>query len=158
MAHLSPQEFDYGKLTPQQLYTVTTRPKDQKGDHACGLQEVEDLVPMPPEISIYSDSGWDSSDPNVLFEECNYNEGQSSNILHGARASNLNIYTAPTALHIDYAPERPELMRITVTLYIIVPRHLSLHRIILLIFPKSEPGQLQTIYATAWKIKKYIIC
>ena len=26
-----------------------------------------------------------------------------------------------------------------------------------LIFPKSEPGQLQTIYATAWKITKIVI-
>ena len=34
---------------------------------------------IPPEISIYSDSGWDSSEPNVILEECNYNEGQSSN-------------------------------------------------------------------------------
>ena len=49
------------------------------------------------------------------------------------------------------------LMRITVTLYQIVPRHLILQRIVLLIFPKSEPGQLQKIYATAWKIKKNII-
>jgi hypothetical protein len=49
------------------------------------------------------------------------------------------------------------LMRITVTLYQIAPRHLILQRIVLLIFPKSEPGQLQTIYATAWKIKKGII-
>jgi hypothetical protein len=45
---------------------------------------------IPPEISIYSDSGWDSSEPNVLLEECNYNEGQSSNIPHDARASILN--------------------------------------------------------------------
>jgi hypothetical protein len=38
---------------------------------------------IPPELSIYSDSGWDSSEPNVLLEECNYNEGQStSNIPH----------------------------------------------------------------------------
>ena len=44
-------------------------------------------------------------------------------------------------------------MRITVTLlYRIVPRHLILQRIFLLIFPKSEPGQLQKLYATAWKI------
>ena len=43
--------------------------------------------------------------------------------------------------------------------YQIVPRYLILQRIVLLnlIFPKSEPGQLQTIYATAWKIKKDII-
>ena len=34
---------------------------------------------IPPEISIYSDSGWNSSEPNALLEECNYNEGQSSN-------------------------------------------------------------------------------
>jgi hypothetical protein len=45
---------------------------------------------IPPEISIYSDSGWDSSEPNVLLEECNYNEKQSSNIPHDARASVLN--------------------------------------------------------------------
>ena len=45
---------------------------------------------IPPEISIYSDSGWDSSEPNVRLEECNYNEGQSSIIPHDARASNLN--------------------------------------------------------------------
>ena len=31
---------------PKQLYTVTTRLKDQKGDHACGLQEIGDLVPQ----------------------------------------------------------------------------------------------------------------
>jgi hypothetical protein len=49
------------------------------------------------------------------------------------------------------------LMRITVTLSQIVPRHLNLQWIVLLIFPKSEPGQLQTIYATTWKIKKDII-
>jgi hypothetical protein len=48
-------------------------------------------------------------------------------------------------------------MRITVTLYQIVPRHPILQRIVLLIFPKSEPGQLQTIYATAWKMTKDII-
>ena len=45
---------------------------------------------IPPELSIYSDSGWDSSEPNVLLEECNYNEKQSSNIPHDARASVLN--------------------------------------------------------------------
>jgi hypothetical protein len=43
---------------------------------------------IPPEISIYSDSGWDSSEPNVRLEECNYNEGQSSIIPHDV--SNLN--------------------------------------------------------------------
>ena len=31
-----------------------------------------------------------------------------------------------------------------VTLYQVVPRHLILQRILLLILPKSEPGQLQT--------------
>ena len=51
----------------------------------------------------------------------------------------------------------PVLMRIIVTLYQIVPRHLILQRIVLLIFPKLEPGQLQNIYATAWKIIKDII-
>ena len=45
---------------------------------------------IPPEISIYSDSGWDSSEPNVLLEECNYNEGQSSNIPHDVHALILN--------------------------------------------------------------------
>jgi hypothetical protein len=43
-------------------------------------------------------------------------------------------------------------MRITVMLYLIVPRHPILQRIFFLIFPKSEPGQLQTIYATAWRM------
>ena len=49
-------------------------------------------------------------------------------------------------------------MRITVILYLIVHRHPILQTILFLIFPKSEPGQLQTIYATAWKITKDIIC
>jgi hypothetical protein len=40
------------------------------------------------------------------------------------------------------------MMRITVTQYQIVPRHLILQRIVLLIFPKSEQGQLQKNYAT----------
>ena len=34
------------------------------------------------------------------------------------------------------------------TIYQIVPRHLILQRIVLLIFPKSEQGQLQKNYAT----------
>jgi hypothetical protein len=59
------------------------RLKHQKGDHACGLQEVGDLFPQNWVC-------WDSSEPNVLLEECNYNEGQSSNIPHDARASILN--------------------------------------------------------------------
>ena len=44
----------------------------------------------------------------------------------------------------------------TVTLHQIVPRHLILQRIVLLIiFPKSEPGQLQKNYDTAClEIKK----
>ena len=83
MAKRSPQGSDYGKLRPQQLYTVTMRLKHQKGDHACGLQEVGDLVPQNWVC-------WDSSEPNVLLEECNYNEGQSSIIPHDARASHLN--------------------------------------------------------------------
>jgi hypothetical protein len=33
-------------IRPQQLCTVTMRLKDQKGDHACRLQEVGDLVPQ----------------------------------------------------------------------------------------------------------------
>ena len=40
-------------------------------------------------------------------------------------------------------------MRITVTLYRVVPRHLILQRILLLILPKSEPGQLQKNETTA---------
>ena len=48
-------------------------------------------------------------------------------------------------------------MRITVTLCQTVPRHLISQRIVLLIFSEPEPGQLQTIYATGWKIKKDII-
>ena len=62
---------------------MTTRLKDQKGDHACGLQEIGDLVHqnrVPPEISIYCDSGWDSSEPNVRLGEYNYNEGQLSKL------------------------------------------------------------------------------
>jgi len=35
--------------------------------------------------------------------------------------------------------------------------HPILQRIVLLICPKSTPGQLQTIYATAWKTTKDII-
>ena len=44
----------------------------------------------------------------------------------------------------------------TVTLHQIVPRHLILQRIVLqIIFPKSEPGQLQKNYDTAClEIKK----
>ncbi len=37
------------------------------------------------------------------------------------------------------------------------PRHLILQRILLLILPKSEPGQLQKNETAAWKIKKDII-
>ena len=40
-------------------------------------------------------------------------------------------------------PPITALVRITVTLYRAVPRHLILQRIVLLILPKSEPGQLQ---------------
>ena len=46
-----------------------------------------------------------------------------------------------------------EYRMLLITLY---SRHLILQRKVLLIFPKSEPGQLQTIYAAAWKIKKDI--
>jgi hypothetical protein len=42
---------------------------------------------IPPEISIYADSGWDSSGPNVRLEEYNYNEGQSSHIPLDVHAS-----------------------------------------------------------------------
>ena len=35
------------------------------------------------------------------------------------------------------------LMCITVTLYQVIPRHLILQRILLLMLPKSDPGQLQ---------------
>ena len=47
-------------------------------------------------------------------------------------------------------------MRITVTLYRAVPRHLILQRILLLILPKSEPGQLHinSILAVIYNYKK----
>jgi hypothetical protein len=41
-------------------------------------------------LYFHSNKALDSSEPNVLLEECNYNEGQSSIIPHDARASNLN--------------------------------------------------------------------
>ena len=89
----------------------------------------------------------------------------------------LSKAKAPTALHRDYATDRierrpriwaarnrgcgpsesgipPEIS--IVILYLIVPRHPILRRIFFLIFPKSEPGQLQKNYATAWKITKDI--
>jgi hypothetical protein len=44
------------------------------GNRGSGSSELG----IPPEISIYSDSGWDSSEPNVRLEEYNYNEGQLS--------------------------------------------------------------------------------
>ena len=47
---------------------------------------IDDLLRWP-EISIYSDSGWDSSEPNVRLEEYNYNEGQLSNIPLDVHAS-----------------------------------------------------------------------
>ena len=50
---------------------------------------IDDLLRWP-EISIYSDSGWDSSEPNVRLEEYNYNEGQLSNIPLDVHASVVN--------------------------------------------------------------------
>ena len=57
---------------------------------------------IPPEISIYSDSGWDSSEPNVLLEECNYNEKQSSNIPHDARTSTSTSTSSLVAGRVCY--------------------------------------------------------
>jgi hypothetical protein len=42
------------------------------------------------EISIYSDSGWDTYDPNVRLEESNYTEGQSSHVPLDVHASVVN--------------------------------------------------------------------
>ena len=72
----------------------------------------------------------------------------------------LETPVSRSLLHRNMIPCFPPisvLMCITVTLYWVVPRHLILHRILLLILPKSEPGQLQKNYTTAWKIKKDII-
>ena len=52
-----------------------------------------------------------------------------------------NVRSASTM--IPCFPANNSTMRITVILYRIVPRHLILQRILLLILPKSEPGQLQ---------------
>ena len=46
------------------------------------------------------------------------------------------------------------LMCITVTLYQVIPRHLILQRILLLILPKSEPGQLQKKLNHCWENQK----
>jgi hypothetical protein len=48
-------------------------------------------------------------------------------------------------------------MCITVILHLILLRHLNLQRTFLPLFYKSEPGQPQTNYATAWKITNVII-
>ena len=53
------------------------------GNRGSGSSESD----IPPEISIYSDSGWYSSEPNVRLEEYNYNEGQLSNIPLDVHAS-----------------------------------------------------------------------
>ena len=50
-----------------------------------------------------------------------------------------------------------ELVCITVIMHLIVSCHLMIQRIVLLILPKTAPGQLQTIYATAWKTTNDII-
>ena len=50
---------------------------------------IDDLLRWP-EISIYSDSGWDSSEPNVRLEEYNFNEGQLRKIPLDVHASVVN--------------------------------------------------------------------
>ena len=45
---------------------------------------------MPPELSIYSDSGRDTYEPNVRLEESNYNEGQSIHVPLDVHASVVN--------------------------------------------------------------------
>ena len=58
---------------------------------------------------------------------------------------NLFIYVNNSQynFYITAFPPMTVLMCITVTLYQVVPRHIILQRILLLILPKSEPGQLQ---------------
>ena len=50
-----------------------TYPKRTKYIYIC-IYNFESVI--PPE-SIYSDSGWDTSEPNVRLEESNYTEGQN---------------------------------------------------------------------------------
>ena len=75
--------------------------------------------------------------------------GSSSSHLNRTESSQSNnVGTTSNFISLPCFPPVVILMRITVTLYQIVPRHLILQRIVLLIFPKSEQGQLQKNYAT----------
>ena len=62
---------------------MTTRLKDQKGDHACGQQEVGDLAPQ----NWYTVRDIHLLEQNIRLEEHNFSRGQSSNIPHDVRAS-----------------------------------------------------------------------
>ena len=67
---------------------------------------------IPPEKSIYSDSGWDTSEPNVRLEKSNYNEGQSSHVSLDVHASVVNTdgqvrntLSGRKAIDMEYLPE-----------------------------------------------------
>jgi hypothetical protein len=67
---------------------------------------------IPPEISIYSDSGWDTSEPNVRLEKSNYNEGQSGHVPLDVHASVVNTggqvrntLSGREAIDMEYLPE-----------------------------------------------------
>ena len=67
---------------------------------------------IPPEISIYSDSGWDTSEPNVRLEKSNYNEGQSGHVPLDVHASVVNTggqvrntLSGRKAIDMEYLPE-----------------------------------------------------
>ena len=77
-------------------------------NRGCGPSESG----IPPEISIYSDSGWDTSEPNVRLEESNYNEGQSSHVTLDVHASVVNTggqvrntLSGRKAIDMEYLPE-----------------------------------------------------
>ena len=82
-------------------------------------------------------------------------EGSSSHLNRTESSQWNNVGT--TSNMIPSFPTVAVLMRITMILYLTVTRHPILQRIFSLIFPESEPGQLQKKYATAWKIIKDII-
>ena len=67
---------------------------------------------IPPEKSIYSDSGWDTSEANVRLEKSNYNEGQSSHVSLDVHASVVNTggqvrntLSGRKAIDMEYLPE-----------------------------------------------------
>ena len=82
-------------------------------------------------------------------------EGSSSHLNRTESSQWNNVGT--TSNMIPSFPTVAVLMRITMILYLTVTRQPILQRIFSLIFPESEPGQLQKKYATAWKIIKDII-